>query len=75
MGSAEMSEIASVIKLVLANTSPGTTKDGKSSKARYNLDEAARDEACSRIGQILSKYPVYPDLDLPFLQEAFGLPS
>ena len=73
MGESEMREIASIIKSVLSHTAPGITKDGKTSKARYKLDQAARDQASARAGAILSKYPVYPEIDLVFLQEAFGV--
>lgn len=76
MGEAEMKEIAAVIKLVLANTSPKIQKSGanagKPSKARYTVDEAAKTEARDRIKALLDKYPVYPELDLAFLQEQFG---
>ncbi|UCC29302.1 MAG: glycine hydroxymethyltransferase [Phycisphaerales bacterium] len=73
MGESEMQEIASVIHLVLSNTTAGTTKDGKQSKARYQLDEATQKQASSRIEDILRKYPVYPEIDLSFLRESFGL--
>jgi glycine hydroxymethyltransferase len=72
MGESEMREIASVIHLVLSNTKPGVTKDGKKSKARYELAQAARDEARARTKDVLAKYPVYPEVDLQFLQESFG---
>ena len=67
-----MGEIASIIRLVLSNTTPGVTKDGKKSQARYVLDQAARDEASARVRDVLVKYPVYPEIDLQFLQERFG---
>ncbi len=72
MGESEMREIAAIMHLVLSNTSPTTTKDGKKSKARYVLDQAAREQASARVRDIISKYPVYPEIDLPFLQECFG---
>jgi glycine hydroxymethyltransferase len=73
MGADEMREIASIIRLVLSNMKAATTKDGKKSKAKYILDEAAREQAKARSADILSQYPVYPEIDLPFLQESFGL--
>ena len=73
MGKSEMQEIASVIRLVLSNTTAATTKDGKKSKARYVLDQTTREEAGARVREILTKYRVYPEIDLPFLQERFGL--
>ena len=76
MGADEMKEIAAIIKRVLSNTVPATIESGKNagkpSKARYVLDDAIRTEAKSRIAALLEKYPVYPELDLAFLQEHFG---
>lgn len=73
MGRSEMQEIGAVIHLVLSNTTTATTKDGKKSKARYTLDQKAREQAAARVRAVLSKYPVYPEIDLPFLQESFGI--
>jgi len=73
MGESEMREVASIIHSVLSHTAAGTTKDGKKSKARYVLDQPTREKASARVRDILSKYPVYPEIDLPFLQECFGL--
>ena len=73
MGQAEMQEIAAIVRLVLSNTTPTTTKDGKPSQARYALVEKARDEARKRAQDVLAKYPVYPEIDLSFLQEHLGL--
>jgi glycine hydroxymethyltransferase len=73
MGADEMREIASVMHLVLSNTQAQTTKDGKPSKAKYTLDQAVREKAQARVRDVLTKYPVYPEIDLAFLQESFGL--
>jgi len=73
MGESEMREIAAVIHLVLSNTKAGTTKAGKPSLAKYTLDASARDQASERTRAVLTRYPVYPEIDLPFLQESFGL--
>ncbi|MDX9974747.1 MAG: glycine hydroxymethyltransferase [FCB group bacterium] len=76
MGEAEMREIAGIVKLVLANTKPALVETGKNagqpSKAKYVIDAAAQDEAKSRVKALLDRYPVYPELDLAFLQESFG---
>ena len=69
MGAGEMREIASILRAVLANTTAGTTKDGKPSMAKYTLDQKARAEAQTRTRGILTRYQVYPELDLSFLQE------
>ncbi len=77
MNSDDMKEIASIVKRVLAGTTPTTiTKGdnaGKPSKAKYELDAAARDEARSRVLALLQRYPVYPNLDLGFLREQFAV--
>ncbi|MBN2310480.1 MAG: serine hydroxymethyltransferase, partial [Candidatus Hydrogenedentes bacterium] len=76
MGPEEMKEIAAVLKLVLANTAPTTIESGanagQQSKAKYTIEAAARDEARARIKALLDRFPVYPQLDLAFLQEHFG---
>lgn len=76
MGAAEMKEIAAIIKLALSNTKATIMTSGKNagrpSKARYTVDEGALNEARSRVKALLQRYPVYPELDLPFLQEHFG---
>ena len=66
MGPSEMSEIASIMTLVLSNTSSAA-----SSKVNYILPESVRAEARDRIGRLLSRYPVYPELDLQFLEGYF----
>lgn len=76
MGEAEMKEIAAIIKLVLSNTRPETIASGENagqpSRAKYVLADSARAEARARIAALLNQYPVYPELDLAFLQEHFG---
>ncbi|NQT60558.1 MAG: glycine hydroxymethyltransferase [Bacteroidetes bacterium] len=75
MGIDEMKEIAGVFKLVLSNTSPKIlTKGanaGKPSKAKYNIEPQAKNEAKKRVEALLKRFPVYPGLDLGFLQEYF----
>jgi len=76
MGEPEMKEIAAILKLVLANTTPNIIESGKSagklSKAKYATEESAQNEARTRIKTLLDRFPVYPELDLAFLQEHFG---
>jgi glycine hydroxymethyltransferase len=75
MGVDEMKEIASIIKLVLSNTKPETVASGenagKPSKAKYAVDGKAGDEARARVGALLGRYPVYPQLDLELLRKYF----
>lgn len=72
MGTEEMREIARIFKLILTHVSP-EVKDGSPSKARYRLDPAAEEEARARVEALLSRFPLYPQLDLAFLEEALGL--
>lgn len=76
MGETEMREIAAIIRLVLDGTQPGLIKSGdnagKPSKRAYVLDDAARRDALARIKALLGRFPVYPQLDLGFLQRHFG---
>jgi glycine hydroxymethyltransferase len=75
MGPAEMEEIASIIAAVLKNTAPSGTKqaDGsvKPSKAKYTIEDKWSSSARTRVEKLLLRYPVYPELDLGFLQKHF----
>lgn len=70
MGAPEMAEIASVMKRVLSNTKPKEMKAGPS-KAKYDLDGRAKDTARASVESMLSRFPVYPELDLEFLVKHF----
>ncbi|WP_041623680.1 glycine hydroxymethyltransferase [Spirochaeta thermophila] len=72
MGREEMREIARIFKLILTHVRP-EVKDGSPSKARYRLDPSAKEEARARVEALLSRFPLYPRLDLAFLEEALGL--
>jgi len=75
MGSEEMKEIAQVFRLVLTNMERGTIEKGpnagKPSKVAYELDHIAAEQARERVRDLLSKFPVYPQLDLDFLKQHF----
>jgi glycine hydroxymethyltransferase len=75
MGEAEMGEIAGIIKLALAGTKGGLIPTGPNagspSKTRYEIDPAALDQVRSRVKALLDRFPVYPQLDLEFLQRHF----
>ena len=76
MGNEEMKEIASIIKLVVSNTRPAQITRGKSagtlSKARYELDTNALHKAQGSVADLLGRFPLYPELDLDYLQRSFG---
>lgn len=67
MGTDEMKEVASVIKLVLANTTPAVT-NGKQSRAKYVLSQSIVEQARQRIQDLLDRYVLYPELDTELLQ-------
>lgn len=69
MGTEEMKEIASVIKLVLSNTTPAVTS-GKQSRAKYVLSKEVVAEAQQRIRALLDQYVLYPELDVNLLLSA-----
>lgn len=71
MGKEEMREIASIINMVLGGTKPGLTKDGKPAKGKIDLNPAVREEARKRVEALLSRFVLYPELDLDFLRKAF----
>ncbi|MCX5771820.1 MAG: glycine hydroxymethyltransferase [Candidatus Hydrogenedentes bacterium] len=75
MGEAEMAEIAAIIKLALEGTKGGLIqtgqKAGSPSKTRYEVDQAALEQVRARVKSLLDRFPVYPQLDLEFLQRHF----
>jgi glycine hydroxymethyltransferase len=73
MGKSEMEEIAAVVALVLSNVRPAATRTGALDKSKYTLDETVRAAASARVRDLLKSYPVYPEIDLPFLLDGFGL--
>jgi glycine hydroxymethyltransferase len=76
MGPVEMKEIASIIRLVLSATRRAKVEDGRNagelSKARYTIEDKVRSEARERARALLAQFPIYPELDLAFLQESFA---
>jgi len=71
MKEGEMKEVAAIIDLVLKGTKPGVTKDGKPAKLKIELDEGVKAKASERVQALLSKFVLYPELDLNFLKENF----
>ena len=76
MGASEMEEIASIVKPLLTGTEAATITKGRSagspSKARYRTDADALKTARGRVGDLLDRFPLYPELDLEYLQRHFG---
>ena len=71
MGALEMEELGEVIALILKNTkaAPNPKDPTKNSKTRYIIEDKARNEALNRVEKLLSRFPVYPQLDLKLLRE------
>ena len=63
-GHDEFDRVAELIVHVLQNTQPGTTKDGKPSKASYTLGEGVADKVRDASAELLDKHPLYPGLQL-----------
>ncbi|MBN2526705.1 MAG: glycine hydroxymethyltransferase [Deltaproteobacteria bacterium] len=75
MGVDEMKEIAAIMAKVLKNTTPATVKKGAKagtpSKSKHQIDAAIVNEAKTRIKALLGRFPLYRELDLAYLQDAF----
>lgn len=61
MGTQEMLEIAHLIVDVLKHCQPKFNA-GKKSLAKYSLDASCKERVQKRIGELLSKFPLYPEL-------------
>ncbi len=76
MGEAEMKEIAAIFKLILSSTQPRTLTKGKNagqpSKVKYDIPESVVAEGRARVAALLDANPLYPELDIDFLQRHFG---
>jgi glycine hydroxymethyltransferase len=59
MGADELREVAAIIHEVLE-----ATEADPSSRARYRLPEGVRDRARARVGELLARYPLYPQIQL-----------
>ncbi|MCH9609152.1 MAG: Serine hydroxymethyltransferase [Chlamydiales bacterium] len=65
LGIDEMDEIADIIVTILNNLKPATIeKTGKPSSARYTIEPKWMEEAKKRVTEILSHYPLYPELTI-----------
>lgn len=76
MGVNEMTEIAEIIHLVLSKTTPTTIASGEQkgmpSRAKYSITETVAATVKQRVGALLGRFPVYPQLDLAYLEKAFA---
>jgi len=63
MGTAEMDEVADIIHGLLAATTPTAASAGPS-KAKYTTTGGVADAARRRAGDLLTRHPLYPSVDL-----------
>jgi glycine hydroxymethyltransferase len=71
MGAAEMREIAQVLRDVLAATRPAVDEEtGKTSKSKALTDPAVAERSRVRLSDLLSRYQLYPEIDLDILENA-----
>jgi glycine hydroxymethyltransferase len=64
LGMAEMDVVAGLMNEVLSSTKPGSTKAGTPSKASYELDSAVSGRVSKEAGDLLTGFPLYPNVDL-----------
>jgi glycine hydroxymethyltransferase len=66
MGPDELTECAALIADVLAHVRPARASDGQDAASRsgYELDTGVAESARSRVGDLLDRYPLYPNIDL-----------
>jgi glycine hydroxymethyltransferase len=63
-GSAEMTEIATLIQYVLSHTSAPLTSKGEKSRANYQITPGVAQEVQARILDLLKAHRLYPELDV-----------
>ena len=68
MGAEEMQAIAGIVQEVLAATKPSAIESGKNagqpSQVKFATDEKVLGRAQARVKELLTKYPLYPGIDL-----------
>ena len=73
MGKEEMLAIADIIIGVLENTRPKISKIGKKSRSEAVISDEVKKIAGRKVQRLLEKYPVYPELDLEYLEKLFPM--
>ncbi|MFW6205320.1 MAG: glycine hydroxymethyltransferase [Actinomycetota bacterium] len=64
MGPDEMDEVAGLMVSVLEATEPAAGTDGAPSKAKYTTANGVAEKVKARAGELLSRFPLYPMVDL-----------
>jgi glycine hydroxymethyltransferase len=75
MGVQEMKELGAIIADVIKGTvqAPDKKDPAKKSKANFIIEDSVKTEAQRRVKALMDRFPVYPQLDLQFLKNAFVL--
>jgi glycine hydroxymethyltransferase len=60
----DFDRVAELVVGVLKQTQPGTTKDGRPSKASYRLADGVADRTKAAAAEMLDAHPLYPGLEL-----------
>lgn len=68
MGADEMRTIAKTAASVIRGTKQGLLKSGKPSRAKFSLEECVRNSAKDTVEELLSRFPLYPELDPAILE-------
>lgn len=75
MGKEEMEEVADIIITVLSSARPVILtkgeRAGEKSKIKAKVDKCVMEEAKNRVHALLSSFPLYPTLDLEWLEKEF----
>ena len=75
MGKEEMEEVADIITTVLSSARPVILtkgeRAGEKSKIKAKVDKCVMEEAKNRVHALLSSFPLYPNLDLEWLEKEF----
>ena len=75
MGKEEMEEVADIITTVLSSARPVILtkgeRAGEKSKIKAKVDKCVMEEAKNRVHALLSSFPLYPTLDLEWLEKEF----
>jgi glycine hydroxymethyltransferase len=71
MKTPEMEEIGGIIVSVLKATRPAPDGKGGLSRIRSVIDESVKKDALDRVAHLVSRFPIYPELDLDYLKKAF----
>ncbi|MEV0003552.1 glycine hydroxymethyltransferase [Micromonospora sp. NPDC050980] len=64
LGAAEMDATAELMHTVLTQTTAGTGGDGAPSKAKYVLDPAVAESVGKQAADLLTPFPLYPEVEL-----------